>query len=367
MPEPVSAQRPRFSLDGNEQAGFGARLLELEIRHVRDQPGRCRFRLSNWGLGPDGAARLIDEDIDGVAFGRALEVRLAQGLGGGAIFSGRITALEGVFPRGRSPELLVEAEDALFELRTARRTRVFHQSAIPAVLQQVAGEHGLEGHITVQTSGVETELVQLEQTDLDFVLALAHRLDGWVRAEGRRLLVAPRGTNLGSTRTLRWSDELADFRARADLGLQRSRSTVTGWNPASKIPVQAVAGAEQAGFGETGTRTGAYYLAGTFGERPRRLPLSAVRRDGEATELARHQQREASRGFLVGEGELASPAPLQVGNGVSLAGLGKAFSGLHHVIAVDHHFSNTAGLVTRFTTERPFLGAPFRRRPGNAR
>lgn len=367
MPEPVSGTRPRISLDGSEQADFGPRLLELEVRHLRDQPSRCRFRLSNWGPGPAGAVGFIDDDIDGVAFGRTLEVRLPQGLGGSGIFGGRITALEAVFPRGCPPELLVEAEDALFELRTARRTRVFHQSAITAVLEHVSGAHGLESQITVQSGGVESELVQLEQTDLDFVLALAHRLDAWIWAEGRRLLVAPRGTIRGGTRTLRWPVELADFRARADLGLQRSRSTVTGWNPDTKSAVQGVAEASQTGFVETGTRTGAHYLAGTFGERPRRLPQSAVRRSAEATELARHQQREASRGFLVGEGELASPAALQVGNGVSLAGLGKAFSGLHHVIAVDHHFSNAAGLVTRFTTERPFLGATSRRRPGNAR
>src|SRR5258705_8493580 len=44
------------------------------------------------------------------------------------LFEGRIMALEGQFPEGRQPQLVVLAEDRFQDLRMTRRTRTFKRS-----------------------------------------------------------------------------------------------------------------------------------------------------------------------------------------------------------------------------------------------
>lgn len=362
----AEAPRPSLEIEGTSAAALEARLLALEIRHVRDEPSRCRVHLSNWGAVQGGAVGLLDADIDRLTFGRALDVALRPDPPGGVLFRGRITAIEAVFSPEGPPALIVEAEDALFDLRAVRRTRRLTDMTIPDAIRHVAEAHGLEAEVTASADGPEPELVQVDQRDLDFVVALAHRLDAWVWAEDRRLMVAPRGANRGRARTFSWPKGLAAFHARADLGRQTTRTTVAGWDPGAKAPVHAVAGPEETGAGQTGVRTGAYYAETAFGARPRWHPASAVRRVGEAAGLARHLQRERARRFVTGEGVLATPSALEVGAGVTLKGTGGAFDGAHHLVAVTHEFSAATGLVTRFATERPFLGTPSRRRPGDA-
>jgi phage protein D len=348
--------RPNLSLDGEPVPGLAEGLLDLAVEESTAGLFCCTAVFGNWGTDSDGGGFLyFDRRV--FDFGRTLAVELGADSSQAPVFEGRITALEGRYPRQEPPQLEVLAEDRCQDLRMVRRTRTFEDVSDRDVFTDVAGEHGLTPEIDVDGPTYKT-LAQVNQSDLAFLRERARAIDAEVWVEGTKLFAQARSRRKAAAPvTLTYGQELRELTASADLAHQRTRLAVGGWDVGSKEAIVEETG-EEAITGELGGGlSGSAILAGAFGERAERIVHTVPLSGEEARAEAVASYRAAARRFLTAEGVAEGDGRIKVATRVTLQGLGPLFDGPWYVTAVRHTFDNREGFKSRFCCERPGLGA----------
>ena len=355
MPEvaiPLHSARPALAIDGRPADDLAAALNDLRVENRSDGLAHSELTFGNWGL-RNGVNDYTLFTRDRLEFGKRIEVSLS----GQRVFAGRIMALEGRFPHGGIPEFAVFAEDRLQDLRMKRRSRIFEQQSDADVARQLAGEHGLQA--TIDLPGpTHALLAQVNQSDLAFLRqrALAAGGDLWLADD--TLHVVRRPARPGATIELAYGSTLLGFEVRADLALQRSRLTVSGWSPADKQAISESATASvlsgEAGAGDSG----AALVETALGARADTVAHLNPSDASEARAVAENWLRQIGRRFVVGRGKASPDARLKPGARVELSGLGPLFNGSYTVSEVCHRFDLAEGLRSVFTVERPAIGRP---------
>jgi phage protein D len=348
--------RPKITVGGEEVPGLNEGLLHLAIEETTDGLFSCEASFGNWGSAPSGIGFLyFDRQV--LDFGRELAVVMGDSDTLAPVFQGKITALEGRYPQKRPPELQILAEDRCQDLRMVRRTRTFEDVTDADVFREIAGDHGLTPELDIEGPTYKT-LAQVNQSDLAFLRERARAVDAEVWVEGAKLFAQARVRRKASAPvTLTYGQGLRELQALADLAHQRTRLAVGGWDVAAKEAIEEEAD-EAAISGELGGRTsGASVLGQAFGDRAERLVHTVPLSGAEARTVAEARYREIARRFLTAEGIAEGDARLKVATEVTLEGLGPLFDGPWYVSAVRHTFDSRNGFLSRFSCERPGLGA----------
>lgn len=358
MPEASQATalrpaRPTLSVGGRQQAGLASALLSLRIEETVEGLYECEASFGNWGP-KDGRNDFLYFDRRTLEFGAVFNVAL----GSDALFDGRISALEGVFPQGNAPTITVLAEDRFQDLRMTRRTRTFFDVSDADVVRQIAGDHGLSADVSLP-GPTHKVVAQLNQSDLAFLRERARALGGEVWVSGAALSAKPRAIRTGGRPlTLTHGADLREVRVTADLADQRTAVDVAGWDVSGKSALKETASDAALGSEVAGLESGAGVLQATFA--PRReavantVPLTSV----EARARAEAIFRRRARRFLVARGVAQTLGGLRVGATVKLERLGPLFDGEFYVSEVRHLFDGAQGLRTELVAERPGLGRP---------
>ena len=352
----LKVARPSIAIDGQDNATLAGELLRLQVAEDTAGLYHCEATFGNWGAKDNGIGFLYF-DRRTLDFGKTLRIVLGAASGGAAIFEGRITALEGRFPQGRSAELTILAEDRFQDLRMTRRTRTFEDVADADVMTQLANEHGLAPQIDL-TGPKHAVLAQLNQSDLAFLRERARACDAELWLEGKTLRACPRARRRGGPVRLTYGEELGEFTVLADLAQQRTSLAVSGWDPARKAGLRQVADDALVSGELDGGVSGASVLSAAFGKREEALVHAAPRTGEEAQAEAEALFKVIARRFLVGHGVADADARLRVGATVDLRGLGPLFNGRYYLSAVRHSFDGATGMSTEFTAERAGLGRP---------
>lgn len=356
MPEiavPLKSARPIVEIEGQPADDLAAALNDMRIEEPSDGLAHCELAFGNWGL-RDGVNNYTLFGRDRLEFGKRLEIKL----GDQRLFVGRIMALEGRFPHGGIPELVVFAEDRLQDLRMKRRTRSFLQQSDADVAQRIASDHGLRAVIDLP-GPTHAVLAQVNQSDLAFLRERARAAGGELWVEDDSLHLAPRPARAGSASIeLAYGSTLLGFDVRADLALQRSSLTVSGWNPRDKAAICEAADAAVLSAELNGGDSGAALVTRAIGDRPDTVAHLNPSDAGEARAVAESWLRQIGRRFLVGRGRASPDARIQPGAQVDLSGLGPLFNGKYTVTEVCHRFDLAEGARSEFTAERPAIGRP---------
>jgi phage protein D len=351
----VYSPRPTISIDGVEQTALRDGLVGLLVEETSAGLYRCEATFGNWGPQSSGVGYLFF-DRQMLDFGKTIKIVAGAGDANGVIFRGRITGIEGRYPRERAPEILVLAEDRLQDLRMTRRTRTFEQVSDATLFQQVASPYGLTA--VVDASGPTYPVVaQVNQSDLAFLRERARGVDAELWVEDTTLHVQARASRSAGTVTLTYGEGLHELSVLADLAEQATGFTVSGWDVAAKQAVQYRA-AEAALAGELGAdQGGATLLSQAIGTRDQQIVHLLPRTAQEAQALAEAAYRRTARRFVVAEGTAEGDARVVVGARLTLANLGPMFeSGPYYVSRVRHTFDQLSGYLTHFTAERAGIG-----------
>lgn len=353
MPEtpPLYAARPSLKVEDVERPELSEGLLWALVEETAEGLSRCEMSFGNWGKA-NGTVGYLYSDRKVLDFGKPVSLRVGAGDKEDDVFSGRITALEGLFPADRAPEITVLAEDRFQDLRMTRRTRTFEDIDAAGVLQQVASDHGLTPDVDV-TGPTHPVVAQVNQSDLAFVRDLARRSGAEVWVEGSTLHAAPRSRRSGAAAELTLGRELKEVAVTADLAGQRTAVSVSGWDVSGKEAIDFEATDSVIGSELDGATSGASILGQTLGERRERLVHKVPVTTSEAQAAAESAMRESARKFMSCRGVAEGDARIRVGSVVDLGGLGDAFNGRYHVVEVKHTFDVTRGFVTTFEAERP--------------
>ena len=350
------SSRPAIRIGGNDVAGLTDGLLHLAIEETTDGLFSCEASFGNWGTGANGVGFLyFDRDV--FDFGKELAIVMGDGDTLAPVFQGRITAIEGRYPRQRPPEVQVLAEDRCQDLRMVRRTRSFEDVTDKDVFTEIAGDHALTPEIDIDGPTYRT-LAQVNQSDLAFLRERARAIDAEVWVEGTKLFAQARTRRKASASvTLTYGQGLREVTASADLAHQRTKLAVGGWDVGAKDAIDESAD-ESAVSGELkGLTSGSSVLSQAFGDRAERLVHVAPFSSDEARAIAQARYRQIARRFLTAEAIADGDARLKVATEVTMSGLGPLFDGPWYVSAVRHTFDPVNGFLSRFCCERPGVGA----------
>lgn len=353
MTLPFVNSTPVIQLEGTTHASLVETLLSLLVEETMDGPATCQARFLNWSP-VEGQMDFLYFDRTIFDFGKKLNVLIPDVQGTARIFSGRISALEALFPTGSPPEILVYAEDQLQGMRTPRRLRLFHFISIPELIQRIAAEHGLDVQAELHSSYASLPVIaQFEQSDLTFILESARRasLDIWL--SGDRLMMRDRRSAEDEIE-LSYGQGLLSFEVRADLADQLNSLSVTGWDVQTKQVVEASASAGAIQDELDGRQGSSQYLE-SFAARHERLPASLAQDVREAEVLAKAALRERARRFVSGVAVAQGNPHPRLGGYVHFQGLGPLFSGAYFIEKVRHLYDRQSGYRTELQVSRPGL------------
>ena len=347
----IQASRPKVVVAGTHDVDLSQGLLRMSLHENVEGLYHAELRFGNWGP-KNGGIGFLYFDRQKLDFGKEMQLKVENDV----LFDGRVSGIEAEFGEGRSPEIAVLLEDRLQDLRMTRRTRTFDNITDAAVIQQIAGDHGLTP--TVDVSGpTHKVLAQVNQSDLAFIRDRARAAGAELWIDGRTLYAKARPGRTGTPLKLKFGAELREFTVLADLAHQRSSVNVSGWDVSSKQAIDQKAD-DAAISNEIGAdKSGASVLKQAFGDRKEAVAHTVPVTSAEATLQAEAWFRAHARRFLVGRGLAQPNAKLRVGAWVELDGLGSLFNGKYYLAEVHHVFDGTGGFLSQFVAERPGLGA----------
>jgi len=360
MPTPTapSPPRPAIHVDGIPQPELSADLLELTIEESMSSPARCLARFNNLDSSGGRGAGFKYFALNEVDFGR----RLAGRLGEPALrmFEGRVQLMGGVYPAGRPPELVLEADDGLQALHLRQRTRIFEHMSNSQMIEAIAAEHRLG--VAIGLSGaqpVHAQTAQLNQSDAAFLFDRVMAAGGEVWIDQQTIVVtdsAPPATPAA----LVYGDSLEAFTVQADAREQRTALGVSGWDMRTKQVATAVATEADLPPGDGSSRSGGRTVADAFGQAVETITGEIAASADEARSLAVAHYLTRSANFITGCGVAVNAPGLRAGRAIDLRGLGPLFSGIYQVTRVRHHFNPENGLRTTFDVRRARIGRPRR-------
>ena len=348
---------PEIKVDGQVQAGLARDLQLLQIEE--DVHGLRRLQASFVAIGPrEGEQNEQLNWLDGAVldFGKALVVSMGPSDAREKVFEGKLSALELAMDQGRSPEVIVFAEDSLMDLRMTRRFKTYENVSDGDLVQQIASEHGLSPQADLD--GPSWPLVQQwNQSDLAFLRERARRLAAEVWVADGALHVATRDKRNGNKVTLIQGGTLVQARLRADLAHQRSKVIVGGFDDQDQDAIDEEAASGLVAAEAEGHTHGPQVLERAFGERISYRVRDVPVQDAQATALAKAALLARARRFVGVTGIADGNTGIKVGTLLKLERVSPMFEGEgFYVTRVKHQFDLEAGYRTHFEAERPWLG-----------
>ncbi len=353
----VTNPRPRFEIDGAIEPNLGEDLIRLEACEDEEGIARLEAVFVNW----DRITETSEPDFvyfDGkiLDLGKEIVVYAGDQEDEAVIFRGVVTAIQGVYPELRPPELIVRAEDRLHWLRMRQRTRYFENSSDADMANAVGSDNGLAG--SVQADGpTHAEFLQVNQSELGYLRERARAVDARIGLDGGSLVFRPRREAGEPPIRLTRQNQLLRFQVSADIAQQRAEVRVHGYSVADKAGIHESAGAEVARSEAEGPgRVGPEVLGELNPDAIEDLHLEAPATADEARGLAEAAMRRRARRFVCGRGVTSGTPKMRVGARVDIVDVGPWFSGVYYVAEVRHSFDQKSGFRTHFLAERAELG-----------
>jgi phage protein D len=343
-----------LTVSGNTQTLLSDRLLDLVVSENVEGLYHAEATFANFDqIG--GGIGFVYFDRSLLDFGKSFTIQMGAGIASATIFKGRIMALQGRFPHLNPPEILIEAEDRLQDLRMTRRTRTFENMSDADVFQQIASQQGLQPSIDV-TGPTYKVLAQVNQSDLAFMRERARAVDAELWVDDTTLNVVSRAKRQTNQFTLTYQQGLFEFSATADLANQATGFSVTGWDVSAKQPLSYRATSSALAGEVNGDLPGGDVLQQSIGTRDQTVVHALPFTSQEAQAQAEARYRRWARRFVTGTGIADGDGRIQVGTNLTLQGLGPLFNGKFYVTAVRHMFDPKNGYRTWFAVERPGIG-----------
>lgn len=360
MTEPFYAlSTPVFTVAGTLEGALARDLVRLDVEETTAGLKHLHARFHARGPDPDGGSEeeiLLYLDGRVLDFGRDIRVEIGPLGDQHLAFDGRISALAASYDEGQAPEVMIDAEDKLMDLRMTRRMRHYEFMTDADIAGAIAAEHGLGTDLDLD-GPTHDRIQQWNMSDLAFLRERARLLQAEVWVADDTLHFKARDRRDGPEFTLIRGRDLVAAEVRADLAEQRTAVHVTGYDAAARGRIDEQAGVDAVDAEITGGRSGPAVLDEAFGERVsyrvREVPLVAA----EAADWARAEQLRRSRRFLTLRGVTNGTPRMAVGCRLTLERLGAPFDGEGwYVTRVRQSWDLGSGHRTRFEAERAALG-----------
>ena len=311
-------------------------VTKIVVRDSIDRASTFAVELDNWDM-----AEEQPKWSDGPLFdpGGSVVISLGYEETVEPVIDGEITGLEVAFAERGGTRLTVRGYDRLHRLRRGRRTRSYLQAKDSDVAQQIAGDLGLTPDVE-QSSEVHDYLLQMNQTDIDFLHARARAIGYELRVTESTLTFRASKHDLGMTTRFDPTHGLVSFHAYLSTADQVSQVDVRGWDPGQKQALVGQAQASAVTGTMNGTSVGPATAESLFGAATLTLVEHPVATQGEADLLAQGVLDEIALGYVTAEATVVGAPAVKAGTVVEFGGLGARFNGLYYVDEARHVWDN---------------------------
>ncbi len=357
-------------------------ILDIKVHRDIEEMSGFDLELNNWD---DVNLRFKHSDSREFTLGSRVAVRLGYADKLMTVATGTISTLAPKFPDGASPTVSVSGVDGMLRLKEnkpdASVDKIYRNQADWQIATTVAQRNKLR-IVTTQEGPVHDRVVQKNQSDAEFLMERAKRVDFdcyilpdpqtgeetlyFIRpTDGRdgrpirlfRLAYQP-GLTTGPTALPEGLvPNLLDFTPTLTLSKQVSQLTVRGWDPRTKQAIDYTATVKDlpAGQNSAGGESGPEAADTAAGGRQEVVIDAPITSEDEARELAVSLLRERAYEFIQATGRVAGLPELRPGDNLEIFGLGQRFSGTYFIKRVEHTLG-TSGFFTTFTGRRIFQG-----------
>jgi uncharacterized protein len=311
-----------------------------------DAAGMFAIELNNWDHETQ-SVRWSDSTL--FKPGGAVAIKLGYAGALEPVLSGEIVGLELSFPPDVRSRLVVRGFDRLHRVRRGRRTKSYLQVKDSDVAQTLASDLGLTPD--VEDSGeVHPYLLQLNQTDVDFLLSRARAVGFELRMDEKKLVFRKRKHDRGKVEELSFTKGLLRFDGYLSTADQVSKVSVRGWDPKAKQALVGQAQPSDVTAKMNGSEVGPAAAKSAFGDKTLTVVEHPVSTQNEADLLARALLNEIALTYITADVTAVGTPTIKAGSVVSIDGVGTRFGGLYYVLGVTHTYEGN--YVTRFHARR---------------
>ena len=339
---------PLFQISINGQSvtqSIADNIVEIVVDDNLYLPDMVSLRIFDANL------QWINSDL--LKVGSVIEINVlaaSQGGGSGAtaqIFKGEVTVLAPHFESGNAPTLVVRGYDRSHRLHRGKKSRSYLNMTDSAIAEKIAREANLIPQVT-PTTAIYDYVFQDNQSDLEFLQNRAQGIGYQIYIEDQTLHFGQIERQRTAGPTLKWGENLVEFRPLLSTMNQVTEVSVRGWDPTTKSEIIGTANlgaiAPQVGISENGGQL----AQDAFGITPRQVIVDhPVSSQAEASSIAQAICDELSGEFISAEGISFGDPGLQAGCFVTIEGIGSRFSGRYFVTGATH-IQNKDGYLTLF-------------------
>lgn len=324
-------------------------LQGISVEQSVELPGSFTFELQ---VGDGDAAERSWFDAD-EPFAVGAQVEVEAGYTGRpreTLLAGDITAVDAEFSAGAPPRLTVRGYDSRHRLQRGRNTRTYSKMKDSDIARKIAHEAGLRARVS-DSRVTHDYLIQANQSDLEFLLERARRINFEMLVERRTLLFRPSAHLAGPSLTLSMADDsLTELRVQLSSTGQVTETTVRGWDVTQKKSIVALTPAGQvAAMGKT---SGAKLAQRSFGNAKELVASTPVASVAEAEQIAHATFERLALPLVRAEGLCPGRPELHAGKVVEIKDAGKRFDGRYYIASAQHRLEPDQGYTTRFVAWR---------------
>jgi uncharacterized protein involved in type VI secretion and phage assembly len=285
----------------------------------------------------------------GLDIGKTVKISTV-GLGADApepLITAEVTSIEAAYDT-LGARAVVRGYDRSHRLAAGRKTATYQNVKYSDIAQQIASAAGLETD-TDTSDGTLDHVFQVNQSDLDFLYAMAREIGFDCRVDDRTLIFkkpvpssgAPGEGDADSTNPVQlvWGSNLLEFRARMSAVAQVAKVEVRGWDPEAK---DKVVGSADATATNAQLSVSAGDLASRVGGQTLVVTDHPVSTQQGADQLATARAQQVGSAAFEATAVAVGSSSLKAGTAVSISGIDPALAGKWVVSGSRHEFGNGA-------------------------
>ncbi len=309
------------------------------------------------------------------------------------VIEGEITAIEAHFSTGHQAPIVVRGYDVSHRLHRGRYNRSFQNVTYSDVVQQIAGEAGINIGTIDPSGGPVDYIFQENQTNMEFLQEkIAYRIGFELFVQDG--LLNFRKPQEGEALNLAWGDDIQSFRVRVTSAEQVSSVEVRSWDYGKKNPIVSTKQTDQVitttEYGKGSSTSGQFGRSsqppntktpnpkggstsrqtGRSSQPPKMIVVDQpVFSSKQADDLAQALCNELGGQFVYADAQAPGEPRIQVGKVVNVTDMGK-YTGKYYVTETRHVYYQ--GIYTTEFSVRGLRGGsilntlspPTRLKPG---
>lgn len=342
MAEAFINARPRFKVDGLDEAALAEAAKDVLIQQPLNGRAHAELRLINWGRRENAADPGFI--LQHIQHGAEIEIKIGED-NQQPLFAGDITAIEERYGDG-APQLVILAEDKMHLLARHRYSRSFSEQSLDQVIQSLAEDAGLTADVQVDSGTADWH--QLNESNLAFMQRLLAPYDIAARLENGALRVKAEQVDAAPA-TLSPQDGTEYLRIIADLNGQPAATKVASYNLAQDEAVSSES--DSLDDAPAGT-TSAELLAGLSWPGDAYFPHPYAQKQQQSERWANAMFKRRAKAFLHGDAVCVGIPECRPGREIELTDVSDRLRGRYQIVHCSHRFDSANGYRTHLKLNR---------------